>query len=31
MSVDGIDADFCVVTVPVPVLASIEFEPDAAA
>jgi monoamine oxidase len=27
VSVDGIDADFCVVTVPVPVLASIEFEP----
>ena len=31
VSVDGIDADACVVTVPVPVLASIEFEPDAAA
>ena len=28
VSVDGIDADFCVVTVPVPVLASIEFEPE---
>jgi monoamine oxidase len=27
VSVDGIDADACVVTVPVPVLASIEFEP----
>jgi monoamine oxidase len=27
VSVDGIDADFCVVTVPVPVLASMEFEP----
>ncbi len=25
---DGIDADFCVVTVPVPVLASMEFEPE---
>ena len=28
VSVDGIDADFCVVTVPVPVLASMEFEPE---
>jgi monoamine oxidase len=28
VSVDGIDADFCVVTVPVPVLASIVFEPE---
>jgi monoamine oxidase len=28
VSVDGIDADFCVVTVPVPVLASIESEPE---
>jgi monoamine oxidase len=27
VSVDGVDADFCVVTVPVPVLASMEFEP----
>jgi monoamine oxidase len=27
VSVDGIDADYCVVTVPVPVLASMEFEP----
>ncbi len=27
VSVDGIDADFCVVTVPIPVLASMEFEP----
>ena len=27
MSVDGIEADACVVTVPVPVLASIEFDP----
>ena len=27
VSVDGIDADFCAVTVPVPVLASTEFEP----
>jgi len=27
VSVDGIDAGFCVVTVPVPVLASMEFEP----
>ena len=28
VSVDGIDADFCVVTVPIPVLASMEFEPE---
>ena len=28
VSVDGEDADACVVTVPVPVLASIEFEPS---
>jgi monoamine oxidase len=28
VSVDGIDADVCVVTVPVPVLASMEFEPE---
>jgi monoamine oxidase len=28
VTVDGIDADFCVVTVPVPVLASMEFEPE---
>ncbi len=28
VSVDGTDADFCVVTVPVPVLASMEFEPE---
>ncbi len=28
VSVDGIDADNCVVTVPVPVLASMEFEPE---
>jgi monoamine oxidase len=28
VSVDGIDADFCVVTVPVPALASLEFEPE---
>ena len=28
VSVDGIDADYCVVTVPVPVLASMEFEPE---
>jgi monoamine oxidase len=28
VSVDGEDADACVVTVPVPVLASIEFEPE---
>ncbi len=28
VSVDGVDADFCVVTAPVPVLASIEFEPE---
>jgi monoamine oxidase len=27
VSVEGIDADFCVVTVPIPVLASMEFEP----
>jgi monoamine oxidase len=27
VSVDGIDADACIVTVPVPVLASMEFEP----
>jgi monoamine oxidase len=27
VSVDGIDADYCVVTAPVPVLASMEFEP----
>jgi len=27
VSVDGIDADYCVITVPVPVLASMEFEP----
>ena len=27
VTVDGIDADYCVVTVPVPLLASIEFEP----
>jgi monoamine oxidase len=26
VSVDGVDGDFCVVTVPVPVLASMEFE-----
>jgi monoamine oxidase len=30
VSVDGTDADACVVTVPVPVLASIEFEPGLA-
>lgn len=28
VSVNGIDADLCVLTVPVPVLASMEFEPD---
>lgn len=28
VGVDDVDADFCVVTVPVPVLASIEFEPQ---